>query len=107
MKFDITCTDFKPLHRNTLRGFAQISIVELRLRIRDVAIHEKGESRWAQLPAKAQLKDGNLVKNDVGKVQYFPILEFESRAVADAFSARVINALLQFSPQAFDVEDAA
>ena len=35
----------------------------MRLTIRDVAIHEKDEARWAQLPAKPQVKDGALVKD--------------------------------------------
>jgi hypothetical protein len=52
-KLTVTCRDFKPLHRNSLRGFATIRINEMRLEIRDVAIHEKGESRWAQLPVSA------------------------------------------------------
>jgi hypothetical protein len=43
----------------------------MRLTIRDVAIHEKGEARWAQLPAKPQVKDGALVKDATGKIQYF------------------------------------
>jgi hypothetical protein len=54
-KFSVAITDFRPLHKNTLRGFATIRIPELRLEIRDVAVHEKGSSRWAQLPARPQL----------------------------------------------------
>jgi len=50
-KLTVTCRGFYPLHRNTLRGFCEIRINELRLVIRDIAIHEKGEDRWAQLTA--------------------------------------------------------
>jgi len=50
MKRSITCTEFRPLKRNTLHGFALIA--ELKLEIKDVAVHEKAGRWWAQLPAK-------------------------------------------------------
>jgi hypothetical protein len=105
-KLTVTCRGFRPLVRNTLRGFASITIAELKLTIHDVAVHEKGESRWAQLPAKPQIRDGELIRDDAGKVQYWPILEFSTRAARDSFSAAVVRALLEFAPAAFDLEDA-
>ena len=105
MKHTVTCHAFHPLYRNTLRGFAEIRINELRLTIRDIAIHEKGECRWAQLPAKPQIKDGELVHDEHGKLQYFHSMSFDNRAVSDAFSAAVIAALLEFAPAAFESEE--
>ena len=106
-KLTVICESFHPLVRNTLRGFAEISVAEMRLRIRDVAIHEKGESRWAALPAKPQIKDGTLVKDVTGKVQYVHILDFDSREVRDAFSRAVVQAVLERAPEAFNGEHAA
>lgn len=104
-KLTVTCESFHPLVRNTLRGFAEISIAEMRLTIRDVAIHAKGDSRWAQLPAKPQIKDGVLVKDPgTGKIQYTPVMEFDGRAVRDAFSRVVIDAVLERAPEAFNEE---
>src|SRR5262249_11092961 len=105
MKLSIQCRAFHPVYRNTLRGFAEIRINELRLTIRDVAIHEKGKCRWAQLPAKAQIRDGELVHDEHGKIQYFHLMNFETRAVADAFSAAVVAALLEFAPADFEREE--
>jgi hypothetical protein len=102
-KLRVICTAFRPLHRNTLRGFASITIAEMKLEIRDVAIHEKGDARWAQLPAKPQVKDGALVKDaTTGKVQYSVIMDFSDRRVRDAFSAAVVKAVLERDPRAFD-----
>jgi hypothetical protein len=102
-KLTVTCESFHPLVRNTLRGFAEISFAEIRLKVRDVAIHQKGESRWAALPAKPQVKDGALVRDlGTGKIQYVPVMDFDGRAVRDAFSAAVINAVLARAPEAFD-----
>jgi hypothetical protein len=101
-KLTVTCGSFHPLVRNTLRGFAEITIAELRLTIRDVAIHQKGNARWAQLPAKPQVKDGAPVKDATGRVLYVNIMDFDSRAVRDAFSRVVVDAVLSRAPFAFD-----
>jgi hypothetical protein len=104
-KLTVTCESFHPLVRNTLRGFAEIVIAEMRLKIRDVAIHQKGESRWVQLPAKPQIKDGALVRDpSTGKIQYTPVMEFDGRAVRDAFSTAAINAVLERAPEAFALD---
>ena len=100
-KFTVRCKRFKPLVRNTLRGFADVFIVELKLTISDIAVHTKAGKCWAQLPAKPQLRDGIGVKDETGKLQYFPVLEFDSRAVADAFAAAVIAAVRELDPEAF------
>jgi hypothetical protein len=40
-----------------------------------------------------------------GKIEYFHLMTFDSRAVSDAFSAAVIRAMLEFAPSAFEDED--
>jgi len=100
----IVCTSFRPFHRNTLFGFAEIVISELGLKLKDVALHEKGNSRWAALPAKPQIKDGSLVKNADGRLEYFAIADFTSREIRDAFSAAVVRAVIEHEPRAFDAE---
>jgi hypothetical protein len=104
-KLTVSCRGFRPLQRNTLRGFCEIHIADLRLTIKDIAIHEKGSARCAQLPAKPQLRDGELVHDADGKIQYFHLMSFDTRAVSDAFSAAVIRALLEFAPAAFEKEE--
>jgi hypothetical protein len=103
-KLTVVCREFKPLVRNTLRGFAEVHIGELKLTIKDIPCHTKNGKCWVQLPAKPQVKDGELVKNDEGKVQYTPMLTWDSRAVADAFSASVVRAVRAHTPDAFDGE---
>lgn len=103
-KLTATVTDFHPLRRNTLHGFATVRIAELRLEIAGVAIHQKGDKRWAALPSRPQVKDGALMRDADGKVAYAPIMSFASRAVAEAFSQCVITSLLEFDPDAFGAE---
>lgn len=106
MKLTLECLEFKPVHRNTLRGFAQIRVAEMRLTVYDVALHDKGGARWVQLPAKPQLKDGQSVKDERGKPAYFKVLEFDNDEVRRAFSDRAIQAVLAFAPDAFDIDEA-
>ncbi len=103
-KMTITCDDWRGLRRNTLLGFAAIQIKELHLTIRDVAVHEKDGRRWAQLPAKPQVKDGALVTGGGGKIQYFPIMEFDGRETRNAFSNAVCAAVLARDPGAFGAD---
>jgi hypothetical protein len=63
-------------------------------------------ARWAALPAKPQIdKNGVVIKRE-GKSKYVPLLAFTDRKTADAFSHRVIEAVLARCPEAFDEEPA-
>lgn len=106
-KMTVTCTDWRELRRNTLRGFATIRIDEIKLVIRDVAIHEKNGEQWAQLPAKPQVKDGKIVTDATGKPQYVTLMELDGRETRDAFSRAVCAAVLAQEPQAFVADNRA
>jgi hypothetical protein len=100
MKHTIRCRGFRAIAKGTLVGFAVIHIAELRLTIHDVALHRKGVTRWAQMPAKPLLRDGRHVTDEAtGKSQYVLILEFEGRETRDAFSAAVWHAVVEQHPE--------
>lgn len=105
MANSIECEEFKPFAKNTLRGFATIKIPNIQLRIKDVAIHTKGESQWAAMPAKPQVKDGRVVTDATGKAQYVNVLEFTDRRTGDAFSRAVIAAVLERNPKALETDN--
>jgi hypothetical protein len=98
MALVIECENFKPFAKNTLLGFAVIKIPELRLRVKDIAIHRKNGSTWAALPSKPQLKDGKVVTNAEGKAQYATVLEFTDKATSEGFSRSVV--VLRLDPNA-------
>ena len=101
MKHSIDCLGCRPFEKNTLRAFVKIRIRELGLVISDVTLHEKGEARWAGLPAKPQVRDGAVVTDpDTGKTAYLPVLEFETREARDAFSRAVWAACEACLPEA-------
>src|SRR5215831_15646462 len=95
-RFTIRCIGWRQFCRNTLRGFCAIQIVELRMTMREVAVHEQNGKTWAQPPARPWVKGGQLVTDENGKVQYSPLFEFDSGAVRNAFSEAVVNALLAY-----------
>jgi hypothetical protein len=100
-RFTVECTAFHSVRRNTLRGYATIVVKELRLRISDIAIHERDGGRWSHLPAKAMVRDGELVKDGPRKPRYVPILEFVDAKVGRVFSSRVCEAVERLEPDAF------
>lgn len=104
-KLSVVVEGFKPLHSNTLYGFATIVVPELHLRVCDISVHEKNGKRWASLPSKPQIdRSGTVRKGDNGKPLYVPVIEFVDRATRAAFSAKVIASLLEFAPSAFETE---
>jgi hypothetical protein len=101
-QFKVACTFFRRWPKNTLRGFASIKIAEIGVTIHDVAVHQKGSARWAQPPARPQVLDGILVKDDESKILYAKIMDFDDRS---AFSTAVIKAVLEHAPDAFEAGD--
>lgn len=96
----VVIVDWKPLNRNTLRGFAKIRLGALI--INDVAVHRyDADKAWASMPAKPIVRSDQTVKvNDQGKIQYVPMIEWADKAAADRFSASVIDALERKHPDA-------
>ena len=92
-KHSVICLGFRPFSKNTLIGFVSIKIPELQLVINDVALHQRGSSRWAQLPARQHVKDGAVVTDPkTGKAAWSILFKFETKAATDAFSRAVWDA---------------
>jgi hypothetical protein len=96
----VTLLAWKPLRRNSLRGFAKVRVGRT-LILHDVAVHQAGERRWAQPAAKPQIdKDGAIKRDATGKPLYVPIVEWTDREAADAFSVGVVDAIEREYPGA-------
>ena len=101
----IRCEKFRPRRTATLRGFAELVLVETDLKIFDVALHEKKGRRWAALPSKPQVnREGYVLKDEHGRIKYTPVMAFADRETADAFSRAAIAAVLERFPRVFDDE---
>jgi hypothetical protein len=95
---------FKPLRKNSLRGFATIEL-PIGLRIADIPIVTSHGKVWAALPGKPVLgADGEHVEVD-GERQYASIVEWRDRALSDGFSRAVVDAVRSAHPAAIG-EDA-
>jgi hypothetical protein len=92
---------WKPLVKNSLRGFATIEL-PIGLKIVDCPVLVSNGKAWASLPTKPVLdRDGKHVKPD-GKPQYSAILEWKCRDLADRFSQSVVQLVLAEYPDALD-----
>lgn len=107
MKFNITIESFTPRCRNTLRGFCSIKVDELHLIINDIGVHIRDGRSWVSLPSKPFLRNGEAVVDDTGKIKYLPVVEFDNAAVRNAFSDRVIEALIKYDPRALECRESA
>jgi hypothetical protein len=68
-------------------------------------IHKPGErfGFWTVLEMRPPKRRGVVIRDrETGKIAYATILDFDSRAVRDAFSRAVIDAVLRAFPDAFE-----
>jgi hypothetical protein len=91
---------WKPLHKNSLRGFASIRLPN-GLLIDDCPVLVSNGKAWATLPSKPVLDaEGRHAKPD-GKPQYALVVRWERRELTDKFSARTIELVRAQHPEAF------
>ena len=99
-KATLTLTAWRPLNKNTLRGFATVEF-PFGLRIKDISIHRSGDRAWANLPAKPQIDpDGMPRRKPDGKLEYTSIMEWRSRELGERFNERVIALIEEEYPGA-------
>ena len=96
----LTLLDWRPMKRNSLRGFATVRLGKA-FKISDIVIHCNSGKRWASLPSKPQV-DGNgvAVKDERGKIKYLPVVSWMDKDSSDRFSVAVIEAVEREYPGA-------
>ena len=96
----IRILEFRPHQKNSLLGFAKIELPS-GLIITDVVILTGERGPWASPPSKPQLdRDGNVLRDQNGKIRYSPIIEFTDRETRTRWSNAVIEALRAAHPEA-------
>jgi len=97
-KMQVSLLDWKPMQRNSLRGFASVRLGRS-LVIKDVTVHCSHGRRWAGLPGKPLLQsDGTAKLGSNGKPTYVPVMEWNTKDAADRFSEAVIEAVEREHP---------
>jgi hypothetical protein len=84
----IQIRNWKPRQKNTLRGFFTV-ILPSGMVIHGCMLHEKGDSRWIQFPAKEYT-------DDRGEKQFARFVEFTDKRIADRFNKLTIEALDEY-----------
>ena len=104
-KLSIRIKGFRPHGSNTLHGFVDLAVPEMRIVIAGAPVHEAANGRrWINLPGKPLLNSDECAERDErGKIVYQPIVHFDDREVPDRFSDRAVEALFAH-PNAFDPE---
>ncbi len=95
--------EWRPLAKNSLRGFATVEFVPLGLRIIDCPVLVSHGRTWCALPSKLQVDSSGRQKTDAtGKALYVPVLQWRNRALSDRFSTAVVSAIRRAYPDALD-----
>jgi hypothetical protein len=97
--------DFKPLVKNTLRGFADVEL-GIGLQLSELSIHVTNGKPWVGMPSKPMLgADGLQIINVNGKKAYKPMMGWRNKALSEAFSKAVVKLVLEQHPNALDGGD--
>lgn len=104
MNTGIVCEDFKPVQRNSLRGFARIRF-RSGLVIAEITIHVTNGRAWASPPARQMLdRNGTPLRDEAGKPRWQPLITFVTKAQRDDWSDQVVAAVLEAYPDALAAE---
>ena len=95
---------WRPLARNTLLGFARVQFTS-GLIISEIAVHRSGTRVWAAPPSRPWIEEGDLVKDDRGKIRYQPLISFANHGVQASWSRQVIAAVREVHPDLFTDAD--
>jgi hypothetical protein len=99
--------DWRPLEKNTLRGFCKVQFSS-GLIVAEIGIHIAGSRAWAAPPSRPWIKDNATVLDDKGKPKWQPLIDFATHGVRSSWSNQVLGALRDVHPEVFrDLDDAA
>jgi hypothetical protein len=91
----IVASDWRPMERNTLRGFMTLTLSPSGLRLRECTEHKKDGKRWIGLPSKPQLgaEGRHRVDPSTGKKLYTPIVEITGTEARKRFQDAALAAV--------------
>jgi hypothetical protein len=99
------CTDWRPLRKGTLRGFAEVQFWTGAI-WGGIGLHQAGDRVWASPPARPMVdSNGAVLRDEKGKVRYFQIIRFANHACQRQWSELVTRTVLDAYPDAPDAED--
>lgn len=96
---DIIITNWKPMDRNSLRGFLSAQFPS-GLIVHEVSVHASNGKVWASPPSKPLIDgtSGNALRDGDGKIRYVPLIAFSDKSLRDRWSKAVVEAVLRVNP---------
>ena len=92
--------EFRPLTKNSLRGFCRVRLPS-GMALHEVAVHVREERQWVSPPGRPAIgRDGTQMRDSARKPLFNPTITFADKATTDKFSVSVLNALRVAHPDA-------
>lgn len=96
----VVVEEFRPLTKNTLRGFARCRFPS-GLVIHEIGLHVASGRAWASPPSRPILdRDGRTMRDRDGKQRWQPLVTFKDKNARDRWSAAIIAAVWEAHPEA-------
>jgi hypothetical protein len=94
----IRASDWRPMERNSLKGFVTLALEPSGLVLHDCTVHRTPDGReWIGLPGKPQIdREGQPRKEPAtGKTLYVPVVEIQGKDARERFQAAALVAVHQ------------
>jgi hypothetical protein len=91
----IRASDWRPMPRNTLRGFVTLTLSPSGLTLRDCTLHQKEARQWIGLPGRPQVDRDGTPRKDLatGKLLYVAVVEIPDKTARERFQAAALAAV--------------
>jgi len=88
LDLQVEVLSFKPFNSKTLKGWLDVVIPSLGMKISGFGLHEREGERWLSLPSR-EYESG-------GERKFAPIIEFSDKDSREAFQKAALIALAEF-----------
>jgi hypothetical protein len=82
----IECTNYKPVNKGSLLGYADLLLIKSGMQIFGCSLHQKDGGRWVNMPSREYT-------NDAGEKKYLSIVRFQDPERMKAFSVEAMKAI--------------
>lgn len=82
----IECTNYKPVNKGSLLGYADLLLIKSGMQIFGCSLHQKDGARWVNMPSREYT-------NEAGEKKYLSIVRFQDAEKMKAFSSEAMKAI--------------
>jgi len=86
---NLRCTNFRPLSKNTLKGFVDLEFTDIGIIVKECPWHEKNGREWLAFPGRSY------TDKNTGDLKWVNMIDFANADARQAFQDAALKAVYQ------------